>query len=52
MVAWSNTEIPMKNKQSSVLCRCAICGKRMKFSRIREFPLVCWSCIVIDDAGS
>ena len=29
-------------------CRCSICGKKLKFDRINEYPLSCCNCMVVN----
>jgi hypothetical protein len=37
-----------KNKHRHIVqgCCCSICGKKLKFSEVSEYPLACWKCMI------
>ena len=29
-------------------CCCSLCGNKLRFSGISEYPLTCWQCMILD----
>jgi uncharacterized Fe-S radical SAM superfamily protein PflX len=38
-----------KYKQQTQINRCSICGIKLDFDRISEYPLTCWQFMIIDE---
>jgi hypothetical protein len=39
-------------KQLSIIARCSICGKKLKFARTSQNSLTCWQCMIVNVADS
>jgi len=51
MVATTDSKIFLtirKYKQQTQINRCGVCGIKLDFDRISDYPLTCWNCMILN----